>query len=258
MAAATDLKPATSGYVEETLTEKLLRRRAMMKSGFGYSKLIVFAAVLAISLIATTRPSTAKTQLTTEIRALEKYFDDLIAYDKECTRLGKRASLVSTDLDPLQRKSDDLKGGLSAVQNAVREIIRKLKAADEWNDLETGLEAQITDSNEKAFFQGKGFKRFLEDSANNLSNQRNEVSAPLDNLRKKLTSGYRDGDNFQIIRASYGAPEPVAPIGSKDSLGCTIGKLGLVAIRLSGGHPTNLALNAVFNQCWPEGSVSPF
>jgi hypothetical protein len=237
----------------------------MTKLEFRYSRLTGVVAIVAVMFMpamwvskATDQPPPATADVANEQRVITKYFEDFVTYDKQAAVLGKRSTFLLADLEPLQRKSDDLKGGLSGVQNAVREIIKKLKAAGEWNDVDASLAARITDPNEKAFFQGKSFKRLLEDSADNLSSHRNEVSAPLDNLRKRLTSRYPDGEDFQIIRAGYEAPGSIAPIGSKDSLGCTLGKLGLAAIRLSGGTPTNLALNVVFNQCWPEGSVSPF
>lgn len=239
----------------------------MIKRFFGCRNLVAIGAVVAMTLASVqsgSRRSAASPatvddlNLKTENTTMETYLKDYVTYSKECDQLSKKERLLRSEVDGVGRRAEDLKQRLSGVQNAVVEIIRKLKAAGEWNDVDTSLAARITNPNEKAFFQGKGFKRFLEDSANNLSNQRNEVSAPLDNLRKKQTSRSNDGSDFQIIRASYEAPGPTAPVGSKDSLGCTLGKLGLVAIRLSGGTPTNLALNVVFNQCWPAGSVSPF
>ena len=73
--------------------------------------------------------------LRNEQQTISRYADDLIVYENQAAELGKRATLANTDFDPLQRKSDDLKGRLSGVQNAVREIVRKLKAANEWDDL---------------------------------------------------------------------------------------------------------------------------
>jgi Tfp pilus assembly protein PilE len=236
----------------------------MIKSGFSYLKVSAVVAVLAIALIPSLRTSTAKNQvspvttgadLANEQRVIAKYFEDLIAYaDEVVVQDKKRASLLRADLDPLQRKSDDLKGRLSAVQNSVREIVRKLKAANEWEDLDRNVSATITDAGQKSLFQQTSFKRLLEDSSNNLSSHGNEISAPLDNLRKRLTSRY-GGAELQIVRAGYESP---ALPGAPDSLGCTIGKLGLVAIKLAGGKPTNAAFDAVFHQCWPAGAVSPF
>jgi hypothetical protein len=237
----------------------------MIKTGFSYLKPAAVVAVLAIALVPFMPTSTANNgpsevaaagaDISSEQRIIARYFDDFVAYDKQATEFGKRARLVSTDLDPLQRKSDDLKGRLSGVQNAVREIVRKLKAANEWDNLNATVAARITDPRKSASVEQENIKALLEGSSNNLASQANEISIPLENLRKRLTSRYRDSRDLQIVRAAYEAP---APVGSPDSLGCTIGKLGLVAIRLAGGKPTNAVFDAVFHQCWPAGSVSPF
>ena len=140
----------------------------MIKSGFSYVKLIGLVAVLAIALISSMRPSAATTMapapdvdLRNEQQTISRYADDLIVYENQAAELGKRATLANTDFDPLQRKSDDLKGRLSGVQNAVREIVRKLKAANEWDDIDTRAAARIRDARQRTFFQDGSFKQLL-------------------------------------------------------------------------------------------------
>src|SRR5207237_8504270 len=114
---------------ERPLKPIRIRRSKMIKSGFSYLKWTAVVAVLAITIIAGVRPSTATKQPTTpaaavpsadlanEERALAKYHDDLITYNYQTAQLSAKAKLVSADLDPLQRRSDELKGGLSGLQN---------------------------------------------------------------------------------------------------------------------------------------------
>jgi len=218
--------------------------------------------VLGLTAIANLRTSTAEglqplvgADIASEQRLISKYFEDFVAYDKQAAELGKRARLVDADLDPLQQKSSDLKGRLSNVQNAAREIVRKLKAANEWDDLDTTLQAKFTDTNQRSLFAQTSFKRLLED---NVTTRGNEIGTPLDNLRRKLTSKNTVGSEFQFVRAGFRPSPRVTPMGSKDSLGCAIGRWGLIAIKIVGGTPTNAAYDAVFHQCWPEGAVSPF
>lgn len=250
----------------------------MIKPGFSYLNLSGVFAVLAMSLVPVMPPSMARNHTSpaftaharplaairpqkeivvwaNETRAISRYFDDLVAYENELAKLSERKSLEHIHINPVQLKADNLKSRLSEVQNAVREIVRKLKAADQWNDLNTTVAAGVNDANQRSFLQQTDFKRLLEGSSTSLSSRGKEISEPLDNLRKRLASRYGEGADFQIVRAGYAVPEP---IGSPDSLGCTIGKLGLLAIRLTGGKPTNAAFDAVFHQCWPAGSVSPF
>ena len=229
----------------------------MKKARFNYWKLTAVVAFLAITIIAGVRPSTATKQpplpaaaapdadLANEERAVAKFFDDLVAYRKQAGELAKRASLVKADLDPLQRQSDDLKGRLSGLQNVIRDIVTKLKAANEWNDLDITTAAKITDASRKSFFQQGSFKQLLEESSNGLTSHANEISTPLDNLRKKLTSRYGDGADVQIVRAAYKAPTPMAFV----SLACSVGKIRLNLIHRLGGTMTNATCDTVSCAC---------
>ena len=247
----------------------------MIKSGYSYLKLTAVVAVLAITLIPSVRPSTAKNQppllatpasgvdlvnLGNEDRAVAKYFDDLVAYDKEIAQLGAKATLVSADLDPLKRKSDDLKGRLSGLQNTVREIVRKLKAANEWDDLDKTTATKITDAKLKSFVEQNSFKQLLEESSNNLTSHGNEISIPLDNLRKKLTSQtsspYGDGAELRIVRAAYEAPAPMA--FSTLTLRCRIA-LHIIVVEVELGRtPSQRHLDRALGVCGISAGPSPF
>jgi hypothetical protein len=188
----------------------------MKRTKFSYLKWAPIAAGLAIGVLlsmpsskATGQPAAADADLTNEERVIAKYGDDLVAYDKQAAQLGKRARLVSSDLEALQGRSDDLKRRLSEVENAVGEAVKKLKAANEWDDLDPRIAANITDSRMKSFFQQSSFKQLLEEFSNNFTSNKNEIGAPLDNLRKKLTSRtvfpYGEGA-LPIVAAAYRPP----------------------------------------------------
>lgn len=188
----------------------------MTRPRFTYLKLIAVGAVLAAALIPSTRPSTAKNEtlpaaeaapgadLTNEARVISKYADDLVRFDKQIEDTGKRARLVEADFDPLQRRSDELKGRLSQIQDAARETIRKLKAAGEWDDADT-IPTGITDRGLRSILQERSFKQELEAASNGLTSHASEISTPLENLRKKLTSRYR-ADDVKFVSASYEVP----------------------------------------------------
>jgi hypothetical protein len=110
------------------------------------------------------------------------------------------------------------------VQNAVREVVRKLKAAGEWDDLDTKLLAGTTDAAKRSFFQESSFKADLEYAATNLSSQKDEISLPLDNLRKRVAlatpGSYSDG-KFAIVPAAY------RPSMANLSLSCRLGQRDL-------------------------------
>lgn len=215
----------------------------MIRPRFSYLKFTAVVALVAITQVPAISTLTAKAQppaddagLRNEHRLIGKYLDDLFAYDKQTVELGKRAKLVQTDLDAVDRKAQDLKARLSGVQDAVREIVKKLKAADEWADLDRNLVARITNGRDKAFFQQNSFKKFLEDASNDLASHENEISAPLDNLRKRQTSQARSAyGQAQIVRATYAAPAPVFRTGLK----CLMANLQLgLTWRLDGQEST--------------------
>ena len=232
----------------------------MIKSGISYAKLIAVVAFLAIALVPSMHSSMAGSvptfvspganlALGNEERVLAKYFDDLFAYETQCVQLGKRAAVANADINPLQARSDDLKARLSEVQNTVREIVRKLKAANEWDDVDTATASAIDDSGLKSLFQRTSLKRLLEDSSNTLASQANEISGPLDRLRKRSTSRYGDGFEVQFVRAAYAAPA----VSAEDSLGCKIGQMRLrIAIKI-GSTPSKDVSKRIFDRCHPNG-----
>ncbi len=237
----------------------------MTRLKFRSLKLMVVIAVMAIALIPSMGNSTAKNHgwpmvitvpdadLASEARVIAKFADDLAAYDKQSVELGRRARIVNADLEPLQSKSDDLKGRLSEVQNSVREIVRKLKAANEWDDLNTPP-ARITDRGLRSIYQESSFKQLLEESSNGLTGHASEISAPLENLRKRLTSRYDTLGDVQFVRARYEAPAPFGFV----SLRCSINTLKVkIAIKLPSVNPSSQLARETWAACHP-GQAYPF
>lgn len=225
-------------------------------------KLAAVIAVLAIAIIPSVRTSTASNQLSfadanlaSEYQVIVSYSNDLAAHDKLVADTGKSARLVSADFDPLQRRSDDLTRRLADVQNAAGEIVRKLKAANEWNDLDEKIAANITDARQRAFFQENSFRQVLQESATGLVSRKDEIGLPLENLRKRLTSRYANGADVRIVRATYEPPTPVTFV----SIRCSIETMRQnVEQRSQGGHHVStVQLKATFAACHP-GQASPF
>jgi len=194
----------------------------MIKSLLRYLKWTPLVAGLAIAFTLPMRSSTAhdqplpeatapvRTDLSNEERVLGKYLEDLTTYERECRRIEQRPRIISTDLDGVQRRASELKDRLSEVQNSVREVVRKLKAANEWDDLDTAIVARITDPNERREFQQSSFKRLLEEASNGLTSHSVEITAPFENLRRKVGRTFPpNGDgSFTIVSAAY---RPEAP-----------------------------------------------
>ena len=226
---------------------------------FAYIKFALVAAILATACFGLMRPSTAEigspvADVANEARLVSKYADDLVSYETQSAALGKRSAIANADLEPLQRKSDDLKSRLSGVQNAVRDIVQKFKAANEWDDADTRLAAKITDGRLKSFLEQTSFKHDLESAANGLSGQANEISAPLDSLRKRVASRSDSANEVRFVRATYATPV----VFESGSIGCRIGRLGLKIVIGVGGTPSKEQTERVFNRCHPDGLLNPF
>ena len=236
----------------------------MIKSILNFLKWTPLALLLSIAFILPVRSSTAndqpppeatvpdRTDLSNEDRVLGKYLDDLTAYERECRLLGRRARLVTTDLDEVQRRASDLKNRLSEVQKSVGDVIRKLKAANQWDDLNATIASGITDPKERREFEELNFKKLLDDGSNSLTSHGHEIGAPLDNLRKRLTSRnnllYRDGA-FAIVPTAYSQPAPPLFLVSVKCMisGIKRGIVGAMGNK-SNGHSTDVWSCA----CHPE------
>jgi hypothetical protein len=188
-----------------------------------------------------------RNDLGSELRILESFCDDLAAYNKQCGQLRRRQSIRQVDLDPLQPKSADLRGRVSGVQNAFREIIRKLKAANAWDDLDTKLSAHNNDPKFRTLFQGGSFKQELEEVAAGLSSQANEINTPLENLRRRLTAQTFSSDRIAaVVRVAYSSPTPVA---FGPGLACRVQRARLKLIKFLGGTPTNETWDQISCNC---------
>ena len=232
----------------------------MIKSRFSYLKLSALIAVFAVTLVPQLRtsagsrvsPTVTGADLRNEQRVITRYVDDLVAYDKETQALGKRARLVSGDLDAVQNRSEDLKRRLSEVQNAVREIVRKLKAANEFDDLDTNIVSRITDARDKTFFQQNSFKKLLEDSSNGLTGYGSDISTPLDNLRRKVASRTFSPDGEVVIVRAHHA---LAPFG-RNGLQCALSNIQVGIVWRLGGAEDKAHQNTRICACYGGATCS--
>ena len=218
------------------------------------------AALLAITLIqsvdtsrAVASPSLRHTfndpDLGPEGRILDNYVDELSAFDKKTADLGKKASLTSAELSLTLSIADDLTRRSSSVQNALQEIIRKLKTAGRWEDLDARVLATITDSQIPPQFRSTSFKRELENGASNLNNDAKEIKQSVEILRNKVKADARQPLlirelELHAVRVAYVNSGPSA---SSLPLRC---RLAWVRFGISGfvyGKPSGNAIKALEN-----------
>jgi hypothetical protein len=242
----------------------------MKKAKPNYRKLTAICAVLAtiffqsvgssVAIAPQPQPPSAALialDLGPENRILDAFVTDLIKLDKGSAVLRKKDSLTSAEFEAHQRAADALKRRLSEVQDALREVIRKLKAAGEWDEgLDARVLTKIGDPRTKELFRRDSFKKSLEDAASQLSNDENQIDGLFGNLRNKVKAQLREpifgsggsALSLQTVRVGY----TPAPSIVTFNLRC---RLTSIRVGVSGfvhGQATQAANDAANCACHPD------
>ena len=240
-----------------------------MKIRCNYRKLTILWAIVIMMLaqvvttsVATTSPAPAPAfadaDISAESRTLSAFVTDLGKFDKKSAELSKRPSIAHVEYELHERTANDLKRRLPGVQNALREAIRKLKAAGQWDNLDQIVLAKISNASFQATVRSEGFKKTLEELASGLSNNANEISSPIDALRNKVKAEVHDpiferGNTALVSRVARVAYTP-APAVSASSVRCRLAYLrlgfsGAVGAGGTVGDPSKPAQNAYDCYC---------
>ena len=194
----------------------------MIKSGFNYWKLTALVVALAMSLVqgvgANRTHARAATfdnpNLSSEARTVDSFNDDLVSYDKKRVELSKKSSLTNEEFNSLERNGNDLKRRVLELKDATESIVRKLKAAGRWDNLDEEILAKLTDAKDRAFVRDNGgLRRILESAGTDLNSQSgDEIVAPLNRLRSKVAQSNEDRFErrqdvpWRMVAASYEPP----------------------------------------------------
>lgn len=231
----------------------------MMKRIFNLRNLLAIAAVAAISLglaQSGSRRSAASTtsaddlNLRAETQVVESFLNDFIAYNKECAQLSKKPRLLRTEIEGVERKSQDLKQRLPNLQNAARSIMNKLKATNKWDKLNAVILANASDPQLRSFFQNINSKAEIEAGAATIGNRGRDIDVPLENLRRKLAlRSLSANENVLMVPAAYAPAVPMGNVG----LGCALGRIALSVIHaVPGAHTPKTVLDIVSCACNPS------
>ena len=190
----------------------------MMKTNFGNWKLTAIAVGLVMTAILTEHPARATRQpsataatvdISSELRALDTYANDLSAFDKTFNGVSRKDSLTRNEFDGLQRNAEDLKRRLSGLQTEIGQIVRKLKAAGQWDKLDDTVLAHIDDARVRNQLSQIGLKRLLDEAASELSSGGSEITGPVELLNRKISAGFHD---FNFDRRAEGLSWRVVPV----------------------------------------------
>src|ERR1043166_3695745 len=201
----------------------------MNKRKLNWRNLTAVCAVLTITLVqsvkmsrATTSPSALNTtatdvKLDSELRTLDSFFDDWLKVSQQHRVLSKRAQVTSVEFNAFKSSSEGIKNRCSQFEGAVRDIIRKLKAADRWDGLDDEVLGKTNDERLKSDLrESGGLKRLLEGAASSYCSQaESEITGPVETLRTKVAALGQPRDfgqpaqDYRMVQASY---EPAAPV----------------------------------------------
>ncbi len=232
----------------------------MFKRKLAYRVLAALGVAMALALIHGSNKSTAvgtasaaplaEADLSSEERTLNKFLDDWSKFNKKWVELGKKNSVTHIELEPLDREASDLKRRLADVQNAVRNIVTKLKAANQWNDFDAIVLSKTTNTKAQAHFRKVSLRQVLDEATSQLTNDQNEISSPVESLRSKLSARVYDDlrygnafSNVRIVTATY------QPAAFKFSLACRLAQVRLGVSGFIHGNPTDAALDALDCTC---------
>lgn len=227
----------------------------------NYGKLMSLCAILAVLLAPIPAPSVAAAagnsiDLNSEIRTLDTFVTDLGRLDKKRVELGKKESLTRAEFAVLQNSTDDLKRRLSTVNNTIQGIIRKLKAAGQWDNLDTTVQAKLEDAKFQGLFRRLGFKQILDNATASLAGDADEISQPLEPLRNRVKAQAQDGVSHSALalRAVRVAYEPAL---STTSFRCRVSLLrfGLSKAFGTSGNPSQGSKDATNCFCFDEAAA---
>lgn len=177
--------------------------------------LLVAQAIFMTSDAAATAAMLAEVNVTSERQSLVSFEAALSRLEATCSNLDKKASITPLELDSSRKAAGDLKRQVPQIQQAIRSIIDKLKAAKAWDDFDSTALAKAK-ALRSVLTQNGGAKRILEDAASQLGGLSGEVDGLLQPLGAKLRADAggpfsgREAQNLRsrTVRASFnpGAP----------------------------------------------------
>ena len=229
-----------------------------MKAQLNWRRLTALAAVITFTLVQSVSMSHATSnstalnygpsdvKLDAELRVFDSFLDDWLKVYQQHRVLSKKSSVGRAEFDAFKASSENVKNRCSDFQQAIGDVIKKLKEADRWNGLDAEAVAKSADDSRLAadLRDGGGLKHLLENASSQFCSQAEpEITSPIESLRPKLTSQLRglsldqtaNDYNFRMVNASY-EPAPVMFTKGARCIGATIRvAVSLVFTGKSGG-----------------------
>jgi hypothetical protein len=195
------------------------------------------------SLISSTNASratgvTADLNISTEVRELEQFSDDLFTFSDQFVTLSKKTRLSQTELATARASGNGLKQRINAAQQHFRSIIAKLKAANRWDKLDAEANAIITSGQSRVILQrAGGAKKLYEDLANNLGGLAQEIEGQVQKLSSRIQSQSSFSESELRNRALRVAYQPAPVVADSRRCNFAVGSYNLRIILLGAPFP---------------------
>jgi hypothetical protein len=203
-------------------------------------------------------PAPGDADLSAENRTLEGFLTDLDKFDKRNAELSQKESLTREELNLHERTGTDLKRRVGEIQDALRDVIRKLKAAGQWDNLDQIVLAKVSDGRVQDFIRREGFKKLLEDTALGASTSSDEIVRPLEKLRNRVKAqtqkSFEPANSTTFARVVHVTFSP-GPVMTNTGLRCRFALLreGLSAGFSKNGGSSKASQDAAMCHCFGLG-----
>lgn len=213
--------------------------------------LVALGASAAFALNPRASAASTDANLSSETRTLITYGNELFAHDVAVEQLSKKATLTSPEVDSVNTRAADLKRRLPQIQQAFRSIIDKLKAANQFNDLDSIVLARFRDERKRAFLREDGGpKRRLESLVNDIPGLAQELDTEVQGLRSRLRAQVEENllnpkATELRVRAVRVAFTPATPVFFKKPLRCAYWKAVTIASPINSPEEREAFLKAI-------------
>jgi hypothetical protein len=235
----------------------------MTKAKSNYIKWAALCVVVAIVLTQSVRPSLAtgtddafkKVKIDFETQTINKYCENLITFLKRVDELERRTSVSNAEVAEVTQTASALKKRAPEVAQSVESMIKKLKAAGLWSNLNTLIRTKIKNDRALSLLtQNGGINIWLESAVNEIRTNNDlfpDGSVRRLNLKVKsqqshsFTDRETQASSFNVVKVGF---NPATPSTKRGFFACVVLVIFLFSKAINGDVTEN-DVNQVTDQC---------
>ena len=217
--------------------------RRLSKAAFALTAILLTQSLFTSANARFATAAAADVNISSEEREISRFSADLFTFNQQVLNLSKKSRLTDSEVASARSSGNGLKQRITAAQQSFRSIIAKLKAAGQWDALDTKLNALIPEGPIRSILREEGgAKKIWEDLANNLGPLSQEIEGDVQRLSGKIQSRSFSSEGELRARAVSVAYQPAPVLGK--SLRCRLFTAGLTVKLFVGNRPPTSAEGA--------------